>query len=120
MHRVAVGGPQCISHQLFAELGIRMVDGDAVRLQFDPRGCGSFGWVGCGDRRRDRGVGSGVHGEVPRRHARFGHAQAIEWPTAVRAVSMAGEDFRRQARRTSPLWRGDGRIQAFGMMKECP
>ena len=51
MHRVAVGGPQRVNHELFAEFRIRMVDGDAVRLKFDPRGCGGFGLVGCGDRR---------------------------------------------------------------------
>ena len=51
MHRVAVGDPQCVSHQPFAELRIRMVDGEAVRQKFYPRGCGSFGLVSCGDRR---------------------------------------------------------------------
>ena len=34
MHRFAVGDPQCIRHQLFAELRIRMVDGEAVRQSF--------------------------------------------------------------------------------------
>ena len=66
MHRFAVGDPQCISHELFAELRIRMVDGEAVRQKFYPWGCGSFGLVGCGDRGWHSGeVRSGVHVGIP-------------------------------------------------------
>ena len=82
MHRFAIGDPQGVRHQPFAELRIWMVDGEAVRLKLYPRGCGSFGLVGCGGCRWHREVRSGVHVEISLRHARgpgarFGHAQAI-------------------------------------------
>jgi hypothetical protein len=51
MHRFAIGDPQCISHELFADFRIWMVDGESVRLKLYSRGCGSFGVVSCRDRR---------------------------------------------------------------------
>ncbi len=65
MHRFAIGDPQCVRHQLFADFGIGMVDGESVRLKLYSRGCGSFGLVGCSDRRWHREVRSGVHVEIP-------------------------------------------------------
>ena len=43
MHRFAIGDPQRVRHQPFAELLILMVDGEAVGLKLYPRGFGSFG-----------------------------------------------------------------------------
>ena len=37
MHRIAIGDPQCFSHQRFAKLGIRMVDGESLGREFYPR-----------------------------------------------------------------------------------
>jgi hypothetical protein len=48
MHRIAIGDPQGISHELFAKVRIWMVDGEAVWQELDPRGCGSLGLAGCG------------------------------------------------------------------------
>jgi hypothetical protein len=50
IHRLAIGDPERLRHELFAELRITMVDGESVRQKLDPRG-GSSGRVGCGDRR---------------------------------------------------------------------
>ena len=80
MHRFAVGDSQRIHHRLFAELGVRMVDGKSVRLQFYSRDCGGVGLAGCGKRGWYSEVRSGVHVEIPLARglrARFGHAQAI-------------------------------------------
>ena len=81
MHSLAVSDAQGIRHQSFAEFVIGMVDGEAVRLKFYPRGRGRVGLVGCGDRRWRRDVRSGVHVEVSLDArvlaARFNHAQAI-------------------------------------------
>jgi hypothetical protein len=49
VHRIAIRDPQRIRHQPFAELRIRMVDGDPVRRQFYSRSNGSFGLIGHGD-----------------------------------------------------------------------
>jgi hypothetical protein len=65
IHRFAIGGPQCVRHELFTELRIRMVDGESVRREPYPRGCGCFGRAGCGDRGRHSEVGSDVHVEIP-------------------------------------------------------
>jgi hypothetical protein len=51
MHSFAVGDPQCVRHELFADLRIWMVDGESVRQKLHSRGCGSFGLVCCSDRR---------------------------------------------------------------------
>ena len=40
MHRVAIGDPQCVRHELFAKLRIWMVDRESVRQEFYPRSCG--------------------------------------------------------------------------------
>ena len=48
MHRIAIGDPQCVCHELFAQLRIRMVDGESVWQQFYPHASGSLGWSGCG------------------------------------------------------------------------
>jgi hypothetical protein len=45
MHRFAIGDPHGVDHELFADFRVWMVDGESVRLQLDPRGCGSFGLV---------------------------------------------------------------------------
>ena len=47
MHRLAIGDPQCINHQLFAKLWIWIVDGKSVWQELYPRGCGSPGLTGC-------------------------------------------------------------------------
>ncbi len=47
MHRFAIGNPQCVRHELFADFWIRMVDGESVRQQLYSWGCSSFGLVGC-------------------------------------------------------------------------
>jgi hypothetical protein len=51
MHRLAVGDPQGISHELIADFRVWMVDGESVRLKLYPWGWDGFGLVGCGDRR---------------------------------------------------------------------
>ena len=43
--------PNAFSHELFADFRVWMVDGESVRQQLYPRGCGSLGLVGCRDRR---------------------------------------------------------------------
>jgi len=48
MHRIAIGDPQCVCHELFAQLRIRMVDGESVWQQFYPHASGSLGSSGCG------------------------------------------------------------------------
>jgi hypothetical protein len=106
MHRVAIGDPQCVSHELFADLRIRMVDGEAVRQKLYPRGCGSFGLVRCGDRRWHSEVGSAVHVNIPW-HA---PASARRWATRRRSFAAAsrcnfncGEHCEPQSDRNSPL-----------------
>ena len=47
MHRFAIGDPQCVRHELFADFRIWMVDGESVRQKLYSRGCGSFGLVSC-------------------------------------------------------------------------
>ena len=62
MHRFAVGDAQCVRHQLFADLGVWMVDAESMRQQLYSRGCGSVRRIGCGDRGWHGGeVGNGVH-----------------------------------------------------------
>jgi hypothetical protein len=48
MHRFAVGDPQCISHEPFADFRVRMVDGESMRQKFYSRGRGSVRRIGCG------------------------------------------------------------------------
>jgi len=51
MHRFAIGDPQCISHELFADF--RNLDGRwrTRATEALSAGCGSFGLVSCSDRR---------------------------------------------------------------------
>ena len=65
MHRIAIGDPQCVRHQRFADLGVWMVDGKSVRQKLYSRGGGSVRRVCCGDRGWHREVGRGVHVEIP-------------------------------------------------------
>ena len=123
MHRIAIGDPQCIRHQLFAELRIRMVDGESVRRELYPRGCGSLGLVGCGDlplacRDQERcscrdllGHAHGKRAVRPRAGDRSrGEPVQFQW---------WGEDFEPAIAPTRPLLRGDGRLQDCGMVKKC-
>ena len=78
----SIGMGKSTTMQLFAELGVRMVDGKSVRLQFYSRDCGGVGLAGCGKRGWYSEVRSGVHVEIPSGNARglsarFGQAQAI-------------------------------------------
>src|SRR6202171_572574 len=81
MHRIAIGDPQCVCHELFAQLRIRMVDGVSVWQQFYPHASGSLGSSGCGYRRCLVEVWNCVHVDISsgthRKRARFGNAQAI-------------------------------------------
>src|SRR6266481_6246647 len=70
IHRVAIGDSQCVRHQLFAELRIRMVDGESVRQKLYPRGCDGLGLVGREDRRWHGEVRSAVHVDIPRQARR--------------------------------------------------
>ncbi len=76
MHRVAIGDPQRVRHELFAELRIWMVDRETVRREPYPRGCGSFGLAGCGNRRWHSEVRSGVHVDIPRQARRQARGSA--------------------------------------------
>jgi hypothetical protein len=97
MHRIAIGDPQCFSHQLLAKLLIGMVDGESLWREFYLQGraspfgarppathsaCRSPGLSGCGYGRCLFDVWNCVHvdislGNAHRRRARFGNAQAI-------------------------------------------
>ena len=80
IHRFAIGNPQCVRHELFAELRIGMLDGESIRRELYPRRGRGLGWAGCGSCRWHSEVRSGVHVEIPW-HARgkraVSHAQAI-------------------------------------------
>jgi hypothetical protein len=64
MHRIAIGDSQCVRHQLFTKLRIRMVDGESVWREFYPRGCGSPGLTGGGQRRCLVEVWNCVHVDI--------------------------------------------------------
>jgi hypothetical protein len=69
MHRIAIGDPQGISHELFAKLRIWMVDGESGRQELYPRGYGSLGLTGCGHWRCLVEVWNRVHVDFSLRHA---------------------------------------------------
>ena len=82
MHRIAIGDPQCVCHELFAQLRIRMVDGESVWQQFYPHASGSLGSSGCGHCRCLVEVWNCVHVDISSgtriaKRARFDNAQAI-------------------------------------------
>src|SRR5215510_11408867 len=80
IHRVAIGDSQRVRRQLFAEIRIRMVDGESVRREFYSRGCGSFGRVGRGivvGSVRSAAVFMWRFPGTRAASARSGHAQAI-------------------------------------------
>ena len=96
MHRVAVGDPQCVSHELFAEFRIRMVDGEAVRQKFYPRGCASFYLVVAAIAVEIVRSGAVFHLEVSRRRARPARGSAMRrrsFAVAVRCNFDDGREF---------------------------
>ena len=69
-------------HEPFAMLRIWMVDGETVRQELYPRGCGSLGLIGCGHCRCLVEVWNCAHVDISSgtrvaKRARFGNAQAI-------------------------------------------
>jgi len=117
IHRFAVGYPQRVHHELFAELRIGMVDGETVRREPYPRDGGSFSRVGCGDRGWHSEVRSGVHVNIPW-HARGKRAvRPRAGDRSLRrggAISMVGEDFSAAIGPIRPLLQGDGAFRIAG------
>ncbi|MGY4422447.1 hypothetical protein ACVWY2_004896 [Bradyrhizobium sp. JR6.1] len=108
LHRVAIGYAQCVRHQLFAELRVRMVDGVSARREFDPRGCGSRGLIGCGRRRRHGDVRCSGHVGCPwnARGARAGD-RSLRAPVRCQLCGGVGRKRTRRAR-----WCGRGGVFA--------
>jgi hypothetical protein len=50
LHRVAIGDPELLRHQLFAARGIRMIDGKSLRRENEARRIDGLALRGCGDR----------------------------------------------------------------------
>src|ERR1700716_1125677 len=110
MHRIAIGDPQCVRHELFAMLGIWMVDGETVWQELS-RGWGSLGLIGCGYCRRLVEVRSCVHVDISSgtrivKRARFGNARAIIRRARAGATSIVGKDFLPAIAPKSPLLGG--------------
>ncbi len=82
MHRIAIGDPQCVCHELFAQLRIRMVDGESVWQQFYPHASGSLGSSGCGHCRCLVEVWNCVHVDISSRQ-RIGSARGSATREAI-------------------------------------
>ena len=82
MHRIAIGDPQCVCHELFAQLRIRMVDGESVWQQFYPHASGSLGSSGCGHCRCLVEVWNCVHVDISVRQ-RIGSARGSATREAI-------------------------------------
>jgi hypothetical protein len=108
MHRIVIGDPQCISHELFAKLRIWMVDGETVWQELYPRDCGSPGLIGCGHCRCLVEVWNCVHVDISLRQriakrARFGNARGDHSPWRAGATSIVSKGFLRAIAPKSPL-----------------
>jgi hypothetical protein len=109
MHRIAIGDPQCVRHELFTKLRIRMVDGESVWREFYPRDCGSPGLTGCGYCRCLVEIWNCVHVDISLGHAqgkraRYGDAQAIIRCGEPVQLQLSG--FLACNRAEQPVWRG--------------
>jgi hypothetical protein len=117
IHRFAIGDPQRVRHELFAELPIGMVDGETVRREPYPRGGGSFGLAGCGNRRWHSEVRSGVHVGIPwqaRRKRAVRPRAGDRSPRRADAISMVGESLSRNRGRRACYCRATGVYKITG------
>jgi hypothetical protein len=124
MHRIGIGDPQCVSHELFAEIRIRMVDAKSMGQELYPRRCGGPGLAGCGwcclvEVRRwvHVDISSGMRIE---KCARLGNARGDPSLWRAGATSTVVEDFLPAIAPASPVpGRTMGVFTNGAMMQLC-